>query len=776
MAEQEKPANGAQAPEKKVSFIRKIKDRFREITDRFRRVLNQIYLGEDTYTRVNKKLINAIKVFIVATRKFLKDGGTTKASSIAYTTIVSLIPTLTVGLTFYSIFSGVRNQKEEIFRRISLFMLEHNIRLNIDPIVDAMSGLIDNAGKIGGIGAVIMVFSATAVMRTLEQSLNDIWGITKNRPIILRMIYYWAALTLGPLMLIAGTTVATQLSSAFSLPNYYNAQFVDTRNWAVGNQATISDAASPLELKREPLNVEKVDFENQKVYRLDPATKNFVEDEFRIEEIDFKKAVFRDMQFIGKTGWAVGRNGIIMTTANGGDTWQIEKWGSLNFNDIHMLSPQKGIAVTDNGLLLSTEDGGRSWKVSEWEGYSSSLNRIAFSNGNGIVAGDRGTILKTVNGGKDWFLTVLNEAKRKNKHMNLNSVTFIDAESAWIVGDRGMVLTTRNGGATWTQRKFQENDFFAVHFRDRKNGIIAGESGIVVRTDDGGAKWRRSTVARNRINHVVTSGDKTWLFGDNGLVKSSTNLRNWNGQEGGSFFITMLNFVAPFIIIWLLFLLTYMYFPYTKVPFKPAAIGAAFTGSVWVLFILAFIVYVKYFSGGQLAIYGALAAIPIFLLMIYASSLIVLYGAEVAYTLHHPHSYLKLKTVFREIKEFHVIYGITLLHHVYGKFENGKGATTQAELMKLLAHKAEEVEHYVELFKKEGLILEKDEGSFLPTNSSRNVVISDVIDMIHSVSLEVPSTVPASNPVRKHMHKILHELEKARKEIVGKTTLADMLG
>jgi hypothetical protein len=118
MAEKDRTRESSQEG-KKMSFSQKIKDRIMALKSRIMRVLNQIYLGEETYSFLTKKLINAVKVFIVATRKFLKDGGTTKASSIAYTVIVSLIPTLTVALTFYSIFSGVGNKKEEIFRRIS---------------------------------------------------------------------------------------------------------------------------------------------------------------------------------------------------------------------------------------------------------------------------------------------------------------------------------------------------------------------------------------------------------------------------------------------------------------------------------------------------------------------------------------------------------------------------------------------------------------------------------------------------------------------------------
>ncbi len=657
----------------KISFYRKLKNRIAHLVKTTRFILNQIYLGDETYDKVTRKLINAVRIFIVSTRKFIKDGGTTKASSIAYTTIVSLIPTLTVAITFYSIFSGVGNKKEELFRKITLFMLEHNIRLNIDPIVEAISSLIDNAGKIGGVGAVIMVFSATAVLRTVEQSLNDIWGITKNRPFVLRIIYYWAALTLGPLMLIAGTTVATQISTTFSSPNYYSAFFAENRTWLAGNKATLQYSEPGNTGKFIPLSNERIDFENQRIYTFNAENKIFIEDEFRIEPLDFNKFAFHDVQFIGKRGWAVGENGIVLITDNGGDTWIIEKWGSLNFNDIHMLSQKKGFVITDNGYMLSTDDGGRIWTINQWGGYSSSLNHISFSNGRGIVTGDNGVIITTSNEGLEWQLQVLNEAKRKNRHVNLNNVTFATPMAAWIVGDQGVVLKSDDGGKTWTNKRFQENNYHAVHFMDKNTGIIAGDGGVIVRTSDGGNQWLRKNIARGRVNHLTSYDNKLWIFGNNGLLKSSGDGVTWRGEEGQSFIIMLLNFFAPFIFIWLLFLLTYKNFPNTRVPFKPAAIGAAFTGTVWVLFILLFIVYVKYFSFGQLAIYGALAAIPIFLLMIYASSIIMLYGAEVSYTLMHPHTYLKLKQSFHNITEFHIVYGIMILHHIYSRFERGRG-------------------------------------------------------------------------------------------------------
>ncbi len=764
-----------EAVQKELSFTEKIIAKTTDVILKARHILNQIYLGEDTFNFFLKKLINAVKVFIVATRKFLKDNCTTKASSIAYATIISLIPTLTVAITFYSIFSGVGNKKEEIFRKITLFMLEHNIRLNIDPVLGAISSLIDNAGKIGGVGAVIMIFTATAVLRTLEKSLNDIWGIKKNRPMMLRMIYYWAALTLGPIMLISGTTVATQISNTFSSPNYSAAAFTDNRVWFAGNQGQIQ-YSSDSRLKAQKVNIETFDFVNQRIHKFDAAAKTFIEDEFRLEPMDLKKATYVDMQMIGKRGWIVGKNGIILATENSGRTWTVEKWGSFNFNDIHMLSPQKGFIVTDNGYLLSTNNGAKTWNIREWEGHSSSFNHIAFDRGRGIISGDKGTILTTDNYGNTWDIKNIPAAKRKNLYVNLNHAHFVNTNTIWIVGNEGVMLTSRDSGKTWNSRFFQENNYKTAYFINPEQGFVAGDNGILLKTVDGGKKWRRISLTDSRINAMAYANKKLWIFGDNGLIMSSRNSgSNWEGIEGKSFIVILLNFFAPFIFIWLLFMLTYIILPNTKVPFKPAAIGAAFTGTVWVTFILLFIVYVKYFAGGSVAIYGALAAIPIFLLMVYASSLIILYGAEVSYTLMHPHTYIQLKKTLKDIKDIHVVYGLAILHHIYRKFETGNGETGYKELLKLTSNKTEEVDHFIEVFEKNGLILEKEGDSYIPSNSSKNILIGDIIELTHNVSLMIPPMMPSSGTIKKFMQKFLKDMESSRKEIIGTMTLQDMI-
>ncbi len=753
-----------------------IRSKLSKLKDRIKILLDELYIGEKTYNTITLKLLNAIKVFIVSTRKFIIDDCLTKASSIAYTTIISLIPTLTVALTFYSIFSGVGDKKEELFRRITLFMLEHNIKLNIDPILEAISSLIENAGKIGGVGAVIMVFTATAVLRTLERSLNDIWRVQKRRPIFLKIIFYWAALTLGPIMLIAGTTVATQVTTIFSSPNYKSAYISkDNKLWVVGNKSQIL-YSSKSDLEFYKIMPYHVDFDNQRIMRYNPSQKDFEEQEFRIEESDYEKSTFNDVQFIGDRGWIIGDSGIILYSVDAGKTWLLNKWGTFRLNDIHMHNTRRGFIAADNGNLLYTEDGGKNWSVIEWPDLLSNLNSIDFFGDHGIITCDRGTIITTNDGGKNWEIRVLDEARKRKRYLNLNYVHFVDENNIWITGDEGIMLTSTNGGNKWSVKRFLENNYYSAFFLNRRTGYISGEKGNLLFTDDGGEKWHRSKLPTSRINRVFYQNGTTWVFGDRGMImRSEDSGKNWQGIEGRSFVIYLLNFFAPFAFIWLLFLLTYILLPNIKIPLKPASIGAAFTGTVWVIFILLFIVYVKSFAKGTLAIYGALASIPIFLLMVYASALIVLYGAEVSYTLMNPHTYLKLRKSRKDRKFIHVFNGISILYQIYKKFEDGKGSTAHGEIIKAVPTQSDEVDYLIDLFLREQLITKNEEQNFIPANSSKHIVLADVIDMIHDISLDVPGITTKSGGLRKHMNRIFIEMKRSRKKVIGDMTLYQLL-
>jgi len=732
-------------------------------------------IGTRAYNKYLSRLITVVKVFFVSTRKFLADECLTKASSITYTIIVSLVPTLTVVLTFYSIFSGVGDKKEDLFKNISLFMLEHNIKLNIDFLFAAISDLIENAEAIGGISAAIMIFSATAMLRSLEKSLNDIWKIKKQRPLVLKVVYYWAALTLGPVMLIAGTTVAAQVSELFSAPHCRSAAFDDAGNlWTTGTKARIQYSPTQ-KLQLTTITDDRIDFDNQKAYQFIAGEKVFKQQELGIDILEYKKIRFNDIQFIDNEGWIVGSQGIVMHTANGGKTWSLRKWGVFSFNDIHMLDMRHGFMASDNGIILETEDGGKTWKVLEWEGVVNNFSSISFFNNRGIITGSGSIILYTADSGKKWQLMNIKEARRKDRPINLNSAFFVNENIIWLMGNEGVMLKSTDGGKSWKNLKFKEVNYHYCYFFNEKEGMVVGTKGTVTTTVDGGENWVVSKLPTYQINKLIHQKGLFCAVGDNGMIMLSKDRgKTWYGTEGKSIVAFLINFLAPFVIIWLLFFLCYLTLPNTKIPVKDAMLGSAFTGAVWVIFILSFIVYIKAFARGTFAVYGALASIPLFLLMIYASAVIILYGAEVSYTLMHPETYRDLKRALKGKVETHVYYGIAILHHIYEKFESGRGAASFKEILKVCSNNTEEVDLFLAMFVRDGIIVQKDETEYIPANASGNILLSHIIDNIHDISLHIPGANRKS-PLRDYLETMFKNMKDSRSKVLGTTTLKDVI-
>ncbi|MBN2436157.1 MAG: YihY family inner membrane protein [Spirochaetes bacterium] len=738
-------------------------------------ITDEEYITDITYGRISRAIISIIKVFIASFRKFIDDDCMTKATAITYTTLVSLIPTLMVIMTVVSMFmyKGVEAQKDEIFDQITRFLAEYNLqRLNITPLLNAISGLLDNSKRIGGIGAVVLIFSATAILRTIEQALNKIWKIKKQRPFFNKFIYYWAALTLGPLMLFVGTTLATQLSASFSEPDYNALLQNNGKYWIVGSKATAGYKISPL-APLIPVSLSTIDFENQRNYNFSHDDGEFIIDNtIIIDENLFKKYSFNDINIIGSQIIICGDNGILLSSTNYGASWKITKLSFFNLRKIHMFDSSRGIILSDQGTLLKTDDGGINWNLLSIPNISSNLHDVAFNDNYGIVVADNGFILESFDGGDSWIAMQLNKARLQNDFVALNAVA-IKGSSILIAGSGGMILKSEDRGKTFSSRHYKNDDYSAVFLEDNSNYYIASRKGKLIYTQDDGANFEILLKNSKKINTIIASSDQIILSGKTGLLLFTNDKGfNWSGNLNRSILFYLLNFVAPFAVIWVLFLLMYLVMPNTRIPFHAASIGASFTSAVWVGFIYIFIIYIKSFANGTFAIYGALAAFPLTLLLIYASNNIMLFGAEIAYTLMYPTTYRNLKRKIAIRDYIQVINGVKILYYIFNKFESGKGGSDHQEILKLCSNNITETDYYIDLFKSKKLILMTD-NSYIPATASVNIQIATIVEMIHNFTFD--SSSAHNDPVKRHLGSKFKKMSQSFNTILGKQTLADLI-
>jgi membrane protein len=130
--------------------------------------------------------------------RFLENRLGLTAGSLTFTTLISLVPLLTVMLalfTAFPIFSSFQIALEKYFLKS---LIPDNIAR---PVLMSLTQFAAKANRLGALGLVVLGFTALALMLTIDRTLNAIWRVKRPRPIAQRVLVYWAALTLGPLLL-----------------------------------------------------------------------------------------------------------------------------------------------------------------------------------------------------------------------------------------------------------------------------------------------------------------------------------------------------------------------------------------------------------------------------------------------------------------------------------------------------------------------------------------------------------------------------------------------
>jgi photosystem II stability/assembly factor-like uncharacterized protein len=314
-------------------------------------------------------------------------------------------------------------------------------------------------------------------------------------------------------------------------------------------------------------------------------------------------ARFSGVYFVDRQrGWAVGSNGTLIVTEDGGTTWQkrvlperqlkelLRDVWSFNDTDANervcllgeygIVSPKGVYNITDRTFLLISSDREVSWnegqlarqpyrrpdkalgrmsinesgkvQVKDPDIYQETLRtpepillRMFFVNDRvGWACGESGTIQVSRDAGATWSLQYPQTRKL------LYDVMAVDEMKAWVVGAGGTVLLTTNGGQTWEERKSGVGEALrAVHFVDSERGWSVGANGRIITTSDGGARWQTQTSNTDKnLNDVFfVSAREGWAAGDGGtLLHTLDGGQIWedDSQETHANF-TRLFFVAP---------------------------------------------------------------------------------------------------------------------------------------------------------------------------------------------------------------------------------------
>jgi len=144
-------------------------------------------------------------------QRFREDHLGLTASSLTFTTTIALVPLATVTLAVFTAFPMFGEFQVALQKYFIQTLVPENIARQV---LGALTLFASKANRLGTVGLVVLLVTALTLMLTIDRTLNAIWRVRRPRPIAQRVLIYWTAATLGPLLLGASLTLTSYALSA----------------------------------------------------------------------------------------------------------------------------------------------------------------------------------------------------------------------------------------------------------------------------------------------------------------------------------------------------------------------------------------------------------------------------------------------------------------------------------------------------------------------------------------------------------------------------------
>ncbi len=160
------------------------------------------------------------------------------AGSLTFTTLLALVPLLTIVVMVFSafpVFGDLSNQAK-------IFLLTNLMPTSASKVITVyMRQFSENATRLTAMGIVSLLLTSLMMMLTIERTFNEIWRVNEPRPLFRRIVLYWAVMTLGPFLVGGSLSLTSWLVSESadyaSLLPYVGAGLLDSVPWLLSVMA-----------------------------------------------------------------------------------------------------------------------------------------------------------------------------------------------------------------------------------------------------------------------------------------------------------------------------------------------------------------------------------------------------------------------------------------------------------------------------------------------------------------------------------------------------------
>lgn len=192
--------------------------------------------------------------------------------------------------------------------------------------------------------------------------------------------------------------------------------------------------------------------------------------------------------------------------------------------------------------------------------------------------------------------------------------------------------------------------------------------------------------------------------------------------------------LLPVLSIWFFLWATYMFLPNTHIKPVAAGLGTLIGGTLWLLAAKIYTIYNTHVLTYS-KLYGSLGAIPVFLLWLFISWCVILYGAEVAYCCQYWNMMQgkRRRSVLEDVHSANIL-ALQLVLLTAWRFQTGRQGLTLEELCWELGISQKAAQPVFQVLKRHGMLaLEADSGRVLLLRGPNLLNVTDIWNAVDPV-------------------------------------------
>jgi membrane protein len=232
--------------------------------------------------------------------------------------------------------------------------------------------------------------------------------------------------------------------------------------------------------------------------------------------------------------------------------------------------------------------------------------------------------------------------------------------------------------------------------------------------------------------------------------------------------------LAPYFLVVVAFTLIYAFIPNTRVKAVPAMVGGLVGGVLWQSAGLAFALFVSR-STQYDAIYSSFAILILFMIWLYVSWLILLFGADVAFYVQHPEYIVPEGGEPRLSNRMRERLALAIMSLVTGSFLAGQEGWTMSRLTQTLGVPMHAVDQVLDALQRAGVLVQtnSDPPEYVPGRDPASISVKELWDSVRC-SGEDRYLSPPALPVPEQVEQVLLLLEQAATASLSRVSVKEL--